>query len=85
MNEQLLKLGQLDVRIYDMDLGDRIPNHSHGEKDSHILVCARGSVRIITPEWEKILNTGDVIEFFPLQKHEIVSMQDNSRVVNVVK
>lgn len=84
-DEKLLTFGKLDVRIYDMDKGEGLKEHSHGVTDSHITICAKGSVSVITPEWTKTLKAGNIIEFFPLQPHSIIALEDNSRVVNIVK
>ena len=75
---------QLHVTVYDFEkVDDVLPAHKHAEGQTHITVCCRGSVKIITPEWEKILNEGNIIKFHPYQSHSIVALEDNSRVLNI--
>lgn len=78
------KYGQLDVVIYDFEYKDDIlESHSHGRGDTHITICARGEVEVIFQDKTVTLKEGNIIEFFPLQKHAIKASTDNSRVVNI--
>jgi len=79
-----MDFNELSVTIYDFEFaGDSLPDHAHPPGSSHITICAKGEVDVITPEWTKTLNEGNIIEFYPRQMHSIVARTDNSRIVNV--
>ena len=84
--DKSFQFGKVSGVIYDMEFkGDELAEHTHSESDCHFTICAKGSVEIITPEWTRILQAGNIIEFFPLQPHTIRALEDNSRVINVIK
>jgi quercetin dioxygenase-like cupin family protein len=81
-----IALGKLSGSIYDFpDVGDALPMHSHGEADVHITVVARGSFRVHGTGWERVLSAGDVADWQPNDPHEFVALEDNSRIVNIIK
>jgi len=66
--------------------GDTLPMHTHGEHDNHITIVARGRVTIHGP----VIGTADyaagaVIDNEAPITHEIIALEDNSRIVNIVK
>jgi len=66
--------------------GDTLPMHDHTAADVHITVVARGRVRIHGPTiGSNDYAAGAVIDFEAGHPHEIVAIDDNSRVVNIVK
>lgn len=78
--------GKLTGTAYDFPkTGDILPMHSHGEADNHITVVARGSFRAHGNGWEKIFKAGDVIDWPPHDPHEFIALEENSRIVNIVK
>ena len=82
--EKNVTFGDLEITIYDFEFeGDTLASHAHDNETTHITICARGSVKVITPEWEKTLSEGNIIQFFPYQKHAITAITDNCRIVNV--
>ena len=83
-----LNLGNLKGPIYDFEKkGDTLPMHWHSKDNVHITVVGRGSFRAYGPEdtWEKMLKAGDVVDWQEFQQHEFISLEDNSRLVNIVK
>jgi len=81
-----LMLGKLTGTIYDFpETGDVLPMHSHGEADVHISVVARGSFRAHGNGWERVVSAGDVLDWRPNDPHEFVSLEANSRLVNIIK
>lgn len=58
--------------------------HSHGEKDVHITVIAKGSFKIRGKGWEVIYKAGDVLGFKPGQLHEYEALEDYSIIVNIL-
>jgi quercetin dioxygenase-like cupin family protein len=81
-----IALGKLSGSIYDFpDVGDALPMHSHGEADVHITVVARGSFKAHGNGWERVLKAGDVADWKPNDPHEFIALEDNSRIVNIIK
>jgi len=79
-------LGRLTGAIYDFPVnGDVLPMHQHSEGDVHITVVARGSFKAHGNGWEQVLKAGDVADWKPNDPHEFVALEDNSRIVNIVK
>jgi quercetin dioxygenase-like cupin family protein len=84
LKSRTIKFNELSVTIYDFEVaGDDLPDHAHEPGSTHITICAKGEVDVITPEWTKTLKEGNIIEFYPKQIHSIVARTDNSRIVNV--
>jgi len=73
-----LSFGKLSGTIYDApDVGDILPMHTHGEKDVHITVVARGSFRVHGDGWEMVAKAGDVLDWKPGQAHELIAPEGN--------
>lgn len=78
--------GKLAGTAYDFPVsGDVLPMHQHGETDVHITVVARGSFKAHGNGWERVLKAGDVADWQPHDPHEFVALEDNSRIVNIIK
>ena len=81
-----ITFGKLNGAVYDFpDAGDVLPMHLHDEANVHITVVARGSFRTHGNGWERVLKAGDVADWKPNDPHEFVALEDNSRIVNIVK
>jgi len=81
-----ITFGKLSGVVYDFPAAvDDFPMHSHGEADVHITVVARGSFKAHGNGWERVLKAGDVVDWRPNDPHEFVALEDNSRIVNIVK
>lgn len=83
----MFKSGDLAGVVYTFPVkGDVLPMHTHGEKDVHITIVARGRVTIHGPG---LVSTdyaaGAVIDNAAPITHEIIALEDNSRIVNIVK
>jgi len=79
-------LGKLTGTAYDFPVsGNVLPMHTHGEADVHITVVARGSFKAHGNGWERVLTAGDIADWKPHDPHEFVALEDNSRIVNIVK
>ena len=86
LHEKPLVLGKLTGTVYDFDhAGDELPRHTHGEADIHISIVARGSFRAFGDGWEKIVETGAVIDWDVGIYHGFEALEDKSRLVNIVK
>ena len=65
--------------------GDVLPMHTHTEGDAHITIVARGKIKAHGNGWETEYSAGAVIDFPVNQSHEFVALEDNSRIVNIIK
>jgi hypothetical protein len=64
--------------------GDVLLMHRHGAADAHYMIVARGRVHVRTPLGESaIYDAGTIID--PGPEHEVMALEDNSRIVNVTK
>lgn len=81
-----LEIGNLLGAIYTFEqAGDTLPMHNHFEGNAHITIVARGRVKIHGDNWEMEKEAGSVIDFPPNQSHEFIALEDNSRIVNIIK
>ena len=81
-----INFGNLKGTIYDFEkAGDVLPLHWHKPENSHISIVAKGSFIATGINWEKTLVAGNVIDWKSYQQHEFVALEDNSRLVNIVK
>ena len=81
-----ITFGKLSGSIYDaVEVDDILPMHTHGENDVHITIIARGSFKVYGDGWEMVAKAGDVLDWKPGQRHELIALEPNSRFVNIVK
>lgn len=86
LKEKSFSFGTVNGRLYDFHLQDDIlPMHNHGAKDVHITIVARGSFKVRGFDWERVVTAGDVLDFQPGDTHEFVALENNSRIVNIIK
>ena len=79
-------LGNLVGAIMDFEkVGDVLGKHNHDENSAHITIVARGSVKVSSHDWEKVVTAGQVVDFRPYEPHEIAALEDNTRIINIVK
>ena len=83
---EFVGLGDLVGAIMDFEkVGDALGKHNHDENSIHITIVARGSIKVFSHDWEKTVAAGQIIDFRPYEPHEFVALEDNTRVVNIVK
>ena len=83
---QPLNAGKLTGTVYTFEkAGDILPMHTHQEGNAHITIVARGKVKAHGNEWSADYSAGAVIDFPSDQSHEFIALEDNSRIVNIVK
>jgi len=81
-----LSAGRLAGAVYTFPkAGDVLPMHTHTEGDAHITIVARGKIKARGNGWETEYSAGAVIDFPANQSHEFVALEDNSRIVNIIK
>lgn len=72
--------------IYDFEkAGDILPKHIHTEENNHITICARGKIKVYSHDWEVELTAGQMADFRPDEPHEIMALEDNTRIYNLIK
>jgi hypothetical protein len=83
---RLENVGDLRGSIYDFEkVGDILPKHVHTEDNVHITIVARGRIKAFSHDWEKEGSAGQVFNFRSNEPHEIVALEDNTRIVNIQK
>ena len=81
-----LELGDLRGSMYDFEkAGDILPKHNHDETNVHITIVARGKIKAYSHDWEKEAIAGQIIDFRPGEPHELMALEDNTRIFNIVK
>lgn len=81
-----IETGDLRGSMYDFEFaGDILPKHNHTENDVHITIVARGKVKAYSHDWEKEAVAGQIIDFRPNEPHEIMALEDNTRIFNIIK
>lgn len=87
LQTKIFQTGNLVGIIYTFPFaGDVLPMHTHGEADNHITIVARGRVTIHGPAIGSAdYAAGAVIDNQAPITHEIIALEDNSRIVNIVK
>jgi len=79
-------LDDLRISIYDFEYaGDILPKHVHDEFDVHITIVAKGKLKAYSHDWEKVVELGGLIDFRPGEPHELMAMEDNTRIFNIIK
>ena len=86
LKQSQAKFGSLDAMIYDFEvIGDTLGMHTHGDADNHITVVNRGAIVARGDGWEMVLKVGQIADWIAGQAHEFEAIENNSRIVNIVK
>jgi quercetin dioxygenase-like cupin family protein len=84
--KQLKNLGDIQGAIYDFEkAGDILPKHNHTENDVHITIVAKGKLKAYSHDWEQEASAGQIMDFCPNEPHELLALEDNTRIINIVK
>lgn len=79
-------LGDIRGSIYDFDFaGDILAKHNHTENDVHITIVARGKIKAYSHDWEQEAIAGQILDFRPNEPHEIMALEDGTRIFNILK
>ena len=82
----LTGIGDIKGTMYDFERsGDIVAKHVHGEEDVHITIVARGKVKAYSHDWEKEAIAGQVLDFRVGEPHEIMALEDGTRIFNILK
>jgi quercetin dioxygenase-like cupin family protein len=81
-----LKFGDVNMAMVDFEKsGDILPKHNHLDNTVHITIVARGKLKAYSHDWEQIATAGQVMDFRPNEPHELMALEDNTRIFNIVK
>lgn len=84
--KHLTGFGDLRGGIYDFEkAGDILPKHVHTEDNIHITIVARGRIKAYSHDWEQEAVAGQILDFRPNEPHELMALEDNTRIVNIQK
>ena len=79
-------MGDLRGAIYDfIETGDILPKHLHTEFDTHITIVARGRIKAYSHDWEVEAVAGQVLNFRAGEPHEIIGLEENTRIFTIMK
>jgi quercetin dioxygenase-like cupin family protein len=79
-------LGDIKGTMYDFEKsGDILAKHIHTDDNVHITIVARGKVKAYSHDWSTEAVAGQLLDFRPNEPHEIMALEDNTRVFNIVK
>lgn len=79
-------LGDIRGAIYDFEFaGDILAKHNHDENTAHITIVARGRLKAYSHDWEKEAVAGQIIDFRPEEPHELMALEDGTRIINIIK
>ena len=82
----LENLGSLRGAIYDFEKsGDVLPKHNHTEATVHITIVARCKIKAYSHDWELEAVAGQILDFRPGEPHEILALEDNTRIFNIIR
>jgi quercetin dioxygenase-like cupin family protein len=83
---QLENLGDIKGTMFDFDLaGDILPKHVHDESNVHITIVARGKIKAYSHDWSIEATAGQILDFRPNEPHEIMALENNTRIFNIIK
>jgi len=84
--KKLENFGDLRGGMYDFEkAGDILPKHNHDDTSAHITIVARGKLKAYSHDWEQIATAGQLLDFRAGEPHELVALEDNTRIFNIVK
>jgi len=79
-------LGDIKGTMYDFEKsGDVLKKHNHTEDNVHITIVARGKLKAYSHDWELEAIAGQLLDFRPNEPHELMALEDNTRIFNIVK
>jgi quercetin dioxygenase-like cupin family protein len=82
----LESLGDIKGAMYDFEkTGDIVKKHTHTQDSVHITIVARGKLKAYSHDWETVATAGQLLDFRPGEPHELMALEDNTRIFNIVK
>ena len=82
----LENLGDIKGAMYDFEnAGDILEKHVHDNETVHITIVARGKLKAYSHDWEKIAVAGQLLDFKVGEPHELMALEDGTRIFNILK
>lgn len=82
----LENLGDISGVMYDFEkAGDILPKHNHNENSVHITIVARGKIKAYSHDWSMEATAGQILDFRAGEPHELMALEDETRIFNIVK
>jgi len=79
-------LGDIRGTMYDFEkVGDILPKHNHDENTVHITIVAKGKIKAYSHDWEMEAVAGQLLDFRPNEPHELMALEDGTRIFNIIK
>jgi quercetin dioxygenase-like cupin family protein len=80
------ELGDIKGTIFDFEFaGDILPKHIHDESNVHITIVCKGKLKAYSHDWEKEALPGQIIDFKVGEPHELMALEDGTRIINILK
>lgn len=84
--QNLEGVGDLKGVIHDFSVaGTSIMAHTHPVETEHITIVARGKIKAFGEDFEFVLSAGEMVNLPEGRAHEIVALEDNTRIFNIAK
>jgi quercetin dioxygenase-like cupin family protein len=81
-----MQFGDLKSQVYTFEkAGDVLPEHINDETTIHITIVCKGRVCVNSMGFTRKAEAGEIIDFQVNQPHEILALEDNSKIINIVK
>jgi quercetin dioxygenase-like cupin family protein len=81
-----MQFGDLKSQVYTFEkTGDVLPEHINDETTIHITIVCKGRVCVNSMGFTREAGAGEIIDFQVNQPHEILALEDNTKIVNIVK
>lgn len=86
LGKPLENLGDIRGVMYDFEnAGDVLPKHTHSDFDVHVTIVARGRLKAYSHDWSMEATAGQLLDFRPGEPHELMALEDNTRIFNIIK
>jgi quercetin dioxygenase-like cupin family protein len=81
-----LQFGDLKSQVYTFEkAGDVLAEHVNDETTVHITIVCKGKVCVKSMGFIREAEAGEIIDFQVNQPHEILALEDKTKIVNIVK
>jgi quercetin dioxygenase-like cupin family protein len=81
-----IKFGDLKSQVYTFEKsGDVLPEHINDQSTVHITVVCRGKVLVTSMGFKREALAGEIVDFQIDQPHEITALENNTKIINIVK
>lgn len=78
--------GDLKAQIYNFEnANDVLDEHNHDRLTVHITIVCKGKVLIKSMGFTRKAESGEIVDFYENQPHEIIALEPNTKIVNIVK